>query len=168
MGDDTNATATGAIVSCSDVVTDGRIEALYYGRSASTVGLWYPHGEGTIESTSQIANGTEILTLVYHLPKLSTVKGVTLFFPKITTSGTTTDFTLRVYTNNALNSSEDAAVAVTRDNGVIGWKYIPININNVNNIQLGITYNTSNSIGETTTITPSHAEIEFDTTTKIK
>ena len=100
-----------------------------------------------------------IYSLVKALPKLSTVKSITLFYPPLSISTANEVMDVSVYLNQSTTAAK--TVTLTRADGARGYQYIPMNKENVNFIQLGISYKSSNVL--TYAITPSYAEIEYET-----
>lgn len=131
--------------------------------STGDIKKWYPHAQSPASTTQNPATGN-FYTLVKQLPKLSLVNGVTIFYPPISTSGSTAAMYLDIYLNQS--STTWGQITLTRDDAARGWKYIPIGQANVNSIQLGITWNTSSGISFA--ITPSYAKIDYIPTGKLK
>lgn len=122
---------------------------------------WYPHINGLSSLTIYPHSGT-IYTMVKALPKLSTVKGITLFCPPIDTSGTGKLVDIDVYFNQSTSSW--GTITFTRDDAARGYKYFPVGQRGVNFIQLGFTYSSSISLSYCPTF--SYAEVEYEPTTK--
>ena len=124
---------------------------------------WYPFRTDEI---SQSPNTGNFFTLVKPLPKLSNTKYLTIFFPKTGTSGLTPEFYINIYFNQSATAWNSSPIAITRDDGARGYKTIPCAEQNVNSIQLGITYNTDSNISATKP-TPQYAQLDYEETTKI-
>lgn len=102
-------------------------------------------------------------TLVYQLPKLSTVDFITLYFPPLSSGGATSSLAVDVYLNQSTTST--ATTTLTLDDGTRGYHVIPVGKTNVNFIQIGFTWVAT---GLTSAIMLSSADIEYTPTTKLK
>ncbi len=139
-------------------------EVYYLSLTTPILKKWYPHARNPNTNTQNPASGSTPKTLAIPLPKLSTVKSVTLFFPPLSSSGSTESMYLDIYLN--MSSTTWGQTVLTRDDGVRGWKFVLVGQNNVNFIQLGLSWNASSGIAFA--ITPSYAEIEYEPSTKAR
>jgi len=128
---------------------------------------FYPNThDAPVDDSSPMPHSGDFKTLLILLPKLSIIKSVTLYYPKTYTgSGATRKvMDIDLYFNGSRTSW--GTKTLTRDDGARGYYYIPVDKNNVNSIQLGLTWKTDNSLEYT--ITPMYAEIEYEETKKMK
>jgi len=132
------------------------------GTSASVIRRWSMFALGSAFDPSQ----SDYFSLVKFLPKLSTVKSVTLRYPTSATTGTTKILDMDIYLNNS--STSWGTTAMNRTDGTRGYKYVPVGEPNVNAIQLGFKWNNQNDLSPDNQIFPYLAEVEYEPKTKKK
>ena len=123
---------------------------------------FYPHGYDPA-STDRKAYTGEVKTLVQLLPKLSNMKGVTVFFPAKGSGGSTELLDVKIYSN--MSSTADKTETLTQNDLEKGFAYIPFGKPNVNAIQLGLAWKGENLADN---ITPYLAEIDYEPIIRLK
>lgn len=121
---------------------------------------WFPNA-ASVTGVTLSSLGGDYKSLVKGLPKLSRITGVTLVFPT-TASGANDAIDFQVYTNRSTTAS--ATATITLNDGARGWYYMPLSKENVNHVQLGISYHTAVAVGDQ--ITPEFAILHFESTGK--
>lgn len=106
---------------------------------------------------------------VFELPKLSTINGITMYWPPLS-GGADANLTLTTYANNS-NTATDSITTnyqnLTAGEGNRGWKDIALggrDYSNVNYFQIGLAWNTGQTISNS--IRPSRIEINYNETTQ--
>ena len=126
--------------------------------STFNVSKWYPNGEGTIDSISQVPHIGNVYTKVQQLPGLSTVQYIRGFhMPGGTDGDATTAANIKCYVNQS--STPAWTKAVTYDDLYKGWFEKEWNKPNVNFLQFEIEWDVTNAIGSNT-YRPMYLEIE--------
>ena len=101
---------------------------------------WWAHADvSTDGNTTLFPDSTEISTLVKRLPKLGLFNSFTLYYPPVGSTGATTVCTIKVYVNNGTVAR--ATKNLSQTDVARGFCYVPVSINNVNNVRLSFTYN---------------------------
>ncbi|HEC65257.1 MAG TPA: hypothetical protein ENI23_08185 [bacterium] len=120
---------------------------------------WYPHSNTAIAAFPHTGN---FYSLVKSIPPMSTVKSITLVWPKTASSASsTTELTAKLYFNGSATSW--GSTTVTRNDGREGYKYIKVGERYVHSIQIELEYNPSSGLSDTNTIHPQYALIEYNT-----
>lgn len=123
---------------------------------------WYATKTGTVDSTTLNNNVGNVYSMVHPIPHNSFVKNITIQTVAITSnSGSTEDFTVKVYFNN----SETAAYTfdVTRDDIQKGYKYKVIKQSGVHFVQIEIERETSVTLDVGL---PIYADVEYEPSSK--
>ena len=123
---------------------------------------FFPHSR-TITGLTLNSHQGDFRSVVTLLPKLSELKGITLFYPQLTT-GSSDALSLQVFKNRSSNIAQTATI--TQTDGQRGWFYMPLSEHNVNAVQLGIRYSTAVVVGSQ--IEPEYAEIDYEPTEKLR
>lgn len=125
--------------------------------SKGKVRLWNPY---VFSAGNALAGGFK--SMVKALPKLSTVKSITLYYPCLGGTGTTRTIDVNIYFNQS--STTWGATQMTRADNARGYKYIPVGKSGVNFVQIGIDHQTAT--GLVYQPTPNYAEIEYEVKNK--
>lgn len=138
-------------------------QEVYRISSGLFVYTWWAHAQvSTSGSTPLFPDTSPISTLVKRLPKLGWFNNLTLFYPPVGTTGTTTVCTVNVFLNNGTSA---VATRVLNQTDVLrGFVNIPINKVNANNIRLTFTYNNAVSLPNCPRF--SHAELALNESKK--
>lgn len=115
---------------------------------------------------SQVGSGITVYTSAIELPKLSTIKGVTIFFNENANADTGTT-TVKVY-NSWKKASGKYLVTKSIDHDVDiprGWVYFPMDMENSNLVQLSFTYNGTTTLANSPQIT--RIEVDYVPTNKL-
>jgi hypothetical protein len=125
---------------------------------------WYPNGEGTISSVVQVANAGNVYYPVTLLPALSTVNHINIYNLPIPTSDATAMGTLKIFFNQSATAW--ATKSITKADLAKGVKFIPVNKQYVNSVQIQVIWDTSATLGDENWY-PVMAEIDYTPTTAI-
>ncbi len=123
---------------------------------------WFPFDKGTINSNAQNALQGDIFTSLFFLPTMSTITTMDVYMATGTTSGSTTQATIKIYFNGSTTAW--ASKTVTRDDVVKGYKHIEINKPFINTIQVEIEYSVSASLADSIDFHPAFAVVEYEPT----
>ena len=168
-------TEAGAIVASGDTggtaIGENAIPETYYigmkDTGSSRVLKWYPHSYSA--GRDAVPKGDTIYTKVIALPKLSTIKGITLFYLPNTLNPAATDYDnldVEIYVNQSTTAYKTETLTKIAD-GNRGYKYIPLGKPHVNFIQIGFTWKVLNT-AMSFAIKPMYAILEYEETKKIK
>lgn len=142
----------------------GTKNALYigYNNNSSTkkVVEWDIYGTGSDGVTALQEQG-DVYTLVKYLPQMSTVNFIDIYMAALSTSGSTTQATLKIYFNGS--TTQWASKVVTRDDIAKGYIRIDIDKPYINSIQIETEFPTAVAIG-TTDYSPSIAVVDYTPT----
>lgn len=125
------------------------------------VQLWYPNGEGTIDSVEQTANVGNVYTGVRLLPGLSTVSFIHLFGKPTVTDSTDDIATVKIYFN--MSTTPWATKIIRKRDMNKGYYEIPVNKPNVNSVQIKFEWATDEIIGDDT-FCPFYALLDYEPT----
>ena len=124
--------------------------------SGQYIYTWWAHAQVSTDGNTTIYPDTSVIsTLVKRLTKLGWFNNLTLFYPPVGSTGSSTVCTVNVYLNNGTSAA--ATKVMTQTDVARGFCYIPINKMNANNIRLTLTYN--NAIAVANCPRFSHAEL---------
>lgn len=129
------------------------------------VRVWYPFGEGTINSLSMTGNVGNVYTLVQMFPYLAKVNYARVYHLPYTSSGTSVEGTLTWYLNQSTTATGTSSI--TRNDLVTGFKYNLIGKSNVFAIQFKIAFATNTTLGDNNWF-PRLIEVDYEPTTKLK
>lgn len=127
------------------------------------------HNDGAlkVDSWEPLATGAgvnpyqgDIYTKQFYLPPKSTVKELTIYC-QVTGTGATTIATLKMYKNGSTSAFKTEAITAT--DASRGYVYIPINQQNINQIQFEIEYPTADLINDDA-FYPSAGLLEYELT----
>lgn len=124
---------------------------------------WFPHSY-TAENINRYPDAGNVYSLVYPLPRGSTVTSLTLFYPPSTTSDTTDVLDVRLYFNQSTTAW--GPVTLKRSDGFKGYYFMSVGKKNVNFIQFKFTWKTDNVLSES--INPSYAKVIYEPTQRKK
>lgn len=111
------------------------------------VKVWYPFGEGTINSVAMNGNQGNVYTLVQMFPYLAKVNYIRVYHLPGTTSGSTVEGTLSWYLNQSTTAT--GTTNITRTDIVRGYKYLAAGQTSVFAIHFKFTFATGNTLGST-------------------
>lgn len=125
------------------------MESFYvsYAISASSLYFvkYFPHASspltGGVSTTIAAETLIDTYTPVKYLPKLSTVKDITIYMARENVSGTSDVAYIKVFKNNS--TTELFSKPITNDDIAKGYKSIEVNVANVDCIQLAIKWQVS-------------------------
>lgn len=156
---DATSSDTGALVR----VSDSEVYLSFNDGTTERVSVWDPF------ATTAQADATEFLSMIYDLPKLSEVTGVTVFYPPQSAGASANDLRVALYKNfDNQRIGGDFYDIDGADDGARGWKYFPLsglNFKNINTIQIGLTFAGGNTIDQS--ITPYRVIIHYRRTSKL-
>lgn len=127
--------------------------------------VWYPFGQGTINSVAMQGNQGDVYTLVSQFPTLSKVNYIRVYHAPQSTSGTTAQGTLKYYLNQSTTLT--GSVSVTRNDIARGYVYQVVGKTGVFAIQFEIEFATGITLG-TNDWLPRMIEVDYEDTTKLK
>lgn len=174
MGD-TTAFSTGSYTTGSILLLDANVSAtvarsgiIWSVRTSvpvQSVKIWYPFGEGTINSVAMTGNAGNVYTLVQMFPYLAKVNYLRVYHLPGTTTGTTVEGTLTWYYNQSTTAG--GTTNITRDDIVTGFKYLPTGKSGVFSLSCKLSFATANTLG-TADWFPRLIEVDYEPTTKLK
>lgn len=132
----------------------------YLEGSTARLKVWSP------DKDTQTSTNAFFKTLVYDLPKLARVTGVTVFWQPLASAGAAINLAVSVYKNMATTASKTFNIGYDTD-GTKGWFYQPIGTDNWNQIQIGLAW-PSTATAITSSIRVNRIEIDYETTGKLK
>lgn len=159
----TGSFTSGAILAIDDNATasTSRVGIAWSGKTSTPNTynrIWYPHGQGTINSTAMTGNQGDVYTLVKYLPKLSTINHINIqCFPSVL-SDSTTAATIKIYFNQSTTAFKSYTVTNLLQSK--GYLNLPIGKTNVNSVQIEIEFSTSQTLG-TSDFRPSYVEVDY-------
>ncbi len=122
---------------------------------------WYPNGEGTLNSVSQIGHTGNVYTKVEYLPELTTVRDITIYCIPTTTSDGTTIATVKLYKNQ--QTTPFSTKTITNTDASRGYIKMRLNEKYVNALQMEIEFSTAEIAGDEE-FYPSIATVSYDQT----
>lgn len=161
-------TSTGAILllDANFSTTTTRSGVMWGAKGAAThVKMWFPHGQGSPESTTMNGHAGDVYSLVKYLPKLSTVDDLVIVGRPTTSANGTTEATVSVYYNQSTTAAKVFTVTDTLMNK--GYIHIPLGKPYVNSVQLKISFATGTTLG-VNDFTPAYAVVNYTPTDTFK
>ena len=132
----------------------------YVTGSTKTMKEWDIYGTGS-DGVNAMAEQGDVYTLVKYLPQMSTVNYIDIYMAALSTSGSSTVATLKIYFNQS--TTQWASKTVTRDDVSKGYIRIDIDKPYINSIQLETEFS-STTLGESD-FAPSLAVVDYSPTT---
>lgn len=133
--------------------------------STTYVRVWYPFGEGTINSVNMIGNVGNVYTLIQLFPYLAKVNYARVYHLPGTTSGTTVRGTLSWYLNQSTTAT--GTTNIIHDDIARGYKYLPIGKSGNFAISFKLTFTVDQLMGSADWF-PRVIEVDYDETSKLK
>mgnify|MGYP001596411671 CR=1 FL=1 len=130
--------------------------------SKNLINRWYPDSR-TITGETLTVHPGRWRSIVKPIPKLSTINGLSVFFPP-NTSVDSESLYIQLYYNRSNNVTTTAVL--NEVDAARGWYWTSLTQENVNYVQLGVVFNGDQPV--TKHIFPEYAKVHYTKTDKIK
>lgn len=120
--------------------------------------IWFPHGQGTMDSLAQQGHAGDVYTLVKYLPKLSTLNYINIYCAPTSSATSTTCATVTIYLNQSTVAFKTYTVPLSEASR--GYITIPIRKPYVNAVQVKISFATGVTLGNDDFL-PAYAEFDY-------